>query len=161
MRRSRGGAGGSVPEPLLRALMIAAAEAHEVITHPPEGVRNMSEWAKKQACWNGLKTRKLDLDVDFESCLVPVEAARTVRREARSARILTEGINAQTEVVKLGAGFWKSVLDWGCMNGKLSPKDARVLQVCASIPRRLPADFQSKHALDLLGRLREHGFDGS
>lgn len=150
----------SVPEPLLRALMIAAAGAHEVITRPPEGVRNMSEWAKKQACWNGLKTRKLDLDDDFESCLVPVEAARAARREARSERILTEGIDAQTEVVKLGARFWESVLDWGRANRKLGPSDARVLQVCASIPRRLPADYQSKQALDVLGRLREHGFDG-
>jgi hypothetical protein len=40
----------TVSEPLARALMTAAAAAHDVITHPPVGVRNMSEWAKQQAC---------------------------------------------------------------------------------------------------------------
>lgn len=150
----------SVPDPLARALMIAAAGAHEVITHPPEGVRNMSEWAKKQACWNGLKMRRLDYDDDFENCRVQAEEARATRREARSAKTLTEGIDAQSEVVTLGADFWRGALFWGRANRKLSPKDANVLQICASIPRRLPEDFQSKHALEVVRRLREHGFDG-
>ena len=39
----------SVPEALQAALLLAAAEAHDVVTHPPVGVRNMSEWAKQQA----------------------------------------------------------------------------------------------------------------
>ena len=50
----------AVPEALRRALLVAAAEANNMITHPPSGVRNMSEWAKQQACWNGLKGRRLD-----------------------------------------------------------------------------------------------------
>ena len=36
---------------LERASMAAAEAANRVITNPPPGVRNMSEWAKKQACW--------------------------------------------------------------------------------------------------------------
>src|SRR5690606_23632372 len=74
----------SVPEALQRALLIAAAEAHDVITHPPVGVRNMSEWAKQQACWNGLKGRRLSYDSDFDGCLVLKEAARASERDQRS-----------------------------------------------------------------------------
>ena len=58
-----------------RALLLAAAEAHDVITHPPAGVRNMSEWAKQQACWNGMKGRTLNYDDDFETCLTLVDTA--------------------------------------------------------------------------------------
>ncbi|MCC5993952.1 MAG: AIPR family protein [Rhodobacteraceae bacterium] len=150
----------SVPEALQRALLLAAAEAHEVITRPPSGVRNMSEWAKQQACWNGLKGRKLDYAEDFDSCLTLVETARGTRRAARASEVMTEGINAQTEAVSLGAGFWNTVMNWGRSERKLTPKDMQILQICASIPRRIPTDFQAKHAMDLLARLRDLGFEG-
>ncbi|MFN7883474.1 MAG: AIPR family protein, partial [bacterium] len=57
----------SVPDALQRALLLAAAQAHGVITHPPAGVRNMSEWAKQQACWNGTKGRTMNYCDDFET----------------------------------------------------------------------------------------------
>ena len=150
----------SVTEPLQRALLLAAAEAHDVITGPPAGVRNMSEWAKQQACWNGLKGRNLEYDEDFDSCLTLVETEQSARRAARATEVMTEGINAQSETVSLGAGFWNTVMDWGRRERKLTPKDMQILQICASMPRRLPTDFQAKHAMDLLGRLKDQGFEG-
>jgi len=148
----------SVPEALQRALLLAAAEAHDVVTHPPAGVRNMSEWAKQQACWNGMKGRTLNYDEDFETCLTLAETARTAKRDEKAKRALTEGINAQSEVVTLGADFWKEVLTWGRERKRLTPKDQQILDVCASMPRRLPSDLQSRHALDALGRMRDQGF---
>jgi hypothetical protein len=67
----------AVPEPLLGALLIAAEGAHHAITHPPQGIRNMSEWAKRQACWNDFRGRKLAYDEDFDSSLVRLVGART------------------------------------------------------------------------------------
>ena len=40
-----------VPAALEEALKVTAKAANEQITNPPDGVRNFSEWAKKQACW--------------------------------------------------------------------------------------------------------------
>lgn len=150
----------AVPEPLARALMIAAAAAHDAITHPPAGVRNMSEWAKQQACWNGLKSRRLSYDEDFAVCLTQSDEAKATRREAHAERALTDGINAQAEVVTLGAEYWGRLLDWGKGAKRLTPKDMQVLQVCASMPRQLPNDSQSKHALGVLGRMRDLGYRG-
>ncbi len=148
----------SVPEALQRALLLAAAEAHDVITHPKAGVRNMSEWAKQQACWNGMKDRTLNYDDDFETCLTLLETARTAKREEKAKKNMTEGINAQSEVVNLGADFWKGLLAWGRERKRLTPKDQQILAVCASMPRRLPSDLQSYHALDALARMRDQGF---
>ena len=148
----------SVPDALKRALLLAAAEAHDVITHPPTGVRNMSEWAKQQACWNGMMGRTLNYDEDFETCLTLTETARTAKRDEKAKKAMTEGINAQSEVVTLGADFWKQVLAWGRERKRLTPKDQQILDVCASMPRRLPSDLQSRHALDALGRMRDQGF---
>lgn len=149
-----------VPDALQRALLLAAAEAHDVITHPPSGVRNMSEWAKQQACWNGLKGRRLDYDEDFGGCQTLVETVRTTGRDARAKKVLTEGITAQTEVVNLGAAFWNDVMAWGLAQRKLSPKDQQVLRKCVAMARGIvPSEFDSHHAIATLHRLRDLGFD--
>ena len=149
----------ALPDALQRALRVAAAVAHEIITHPPVGVRNMSEWAKQQGCWNGLMNRKLDYDQDFESCLTLLDNARTAKRDERAKKSLTDGINAQTAVVKLGGSFWERLVTWGREHKKLTPKDLQILEVCAAIPRKLPSDLQAQHAIDVLKRLRSDGFE--
>lgn len=148
----------AVPEALQRALLLAAAEAHDVVTHPPVGVRNMSEWAKQQGCWNAMQGRRLNYEDDFGSCLTLVDNARTAKREEKAKKALTDGINIQAEVVKLGPDYWKEALSWGRAHKRLTPKDQQILEVCASMPRRIPSDLQSRHALDALARLRDQGF---
>lgn len=151
----------SVPEALQRALLLAAAEAHDVITHPPAGVRNMSEWAKQQACWNGMKGRTLNYGDDFETCLTLIETARTNRRDERARQTLTDGINAQTEVVTLGADFWRDALAWGRERRRLSGEEQRVLELCSSMPRRIPNERDSRRAIETLARLKDQGFGES
>jgi hypothetical protein len=148
----------SVPDALQRALLLAAAEANDAITHPPVGVRNMSEWAKQQACWNGLKGRTLKYDEDFESCLTLEDMARTAKKDEKAKKAMTDGINVQSEVVTLGAIFWTEALSWGRERKLLTSKDMQILEVCASMPRRIPSDLQARQAMEALGRLKARGF---
>ena len=141
-----------------KTLLLAAAEAHKVVTHPPAGVRNMSEWAKQQGCWNNMQDRTLNYGVDFDSCLTLADAARETRRDEKARKIMIAGINAQSEVVNRGAEFWEKLLVWGREQARLSPKDSQILEICTSIPRRLPSDLQARHAMDILARMQEQGF---
>ena len=98
----------AVREPL--ALLFSSRhEAHDVITHPVAGVRNMSEWAKQQACWSSLEGREIDYGSGFESCLISAEGARAAVREGRHERRELDGIAVQTRVVDLGPEFWRTV----------------------------------------------------
>lgn len=144
-----------VPEALVHALLVAAAAAQEVITHPVSGMRNMSEWAKQQACWNALQSRTLDYGDSFESCLTLIEAARSSERDERKKKRELDGISAQSEVVKLGAVFWRDFLAQGIAEKKLSPKDQQIVSVCASMPSKLPSELQCKYAMSLLERLKQ------
>jgi hypothetical protein len=36
---------------LQQAIQVIAREVHQVITNPPDG-RNVTEWCKKESCWN-------------------------------------------------------------------------------------------------------------
>lgn len=147
----------AVPDPLIRALLIAAAAAHDVITHPVSGMRNMSEWAKQQACWNALERRDLNYGPQFNSCLTLKETSRASERDERKKKREIDGISAQLEVVKRGPDFWREVLERGMAERKLSPKDEQILNICAAMPRQLPSELQSKHAVSVLDRMKEEG----
>ena len=42
------------------AIAIIAEQVHEVLIHPPSGISNMTEWAKKQACWERVRNLVVD-----------------------------------------------------------------------------------------------------
>jgi len=144
-----------VSDDLVAALLIAAEIAHEVITHPAAGMRNFSEWAKQQACWSELQGRKIDYGRGFERCLTLRDTARRNERDAKDSQRELVGIQGQVTVVKLGADFWRDVLEQGRASGSLTTKDAEILRICTSMPRLLPTDKQARHALILLERLKE------
>lgn len=147
----------SVPDPLKRALLLAAAEAHHVIMHPVSGMRNMSEWAKQQACWHALASREIDYGEDLGSCLTLKDDAKAAERDERRKKREDDGISAQADVVGRGPAFWKGLLDKGRSQQKLSPKDEQILMVCAAMPRQIPSEQQCKYVLKLLERMEEEG----
>ena len=59
-----------ISQDLKDAILVAGSAAQSVITCPPEGVRNYSEWAKKQTCWQLLANRRLDYAGGFDRVLI-------------------------------------------------------------------------------------------
>lgn len=148
----------SVPEPLEDALLLTAEEAHDVIIHPPEGVRNMSEWAKKQACWAQVQERKIIYSLGLKEFLItPVEAASAVNQE-RSEQAEISKTNNVIFVVNCGGLFWRQALEWGVEYKILSPAESGVLEKCSWIPNYVPSDRQCSIAVKALKKLKEEGF---
>ena len=56
-----------------------------------------------------------------------------------------------------GATFWRQILDRGVATKKLDPKDQQILQICAVMPRQLPTELQSKHAIAVLEKMMGQG----
>ena len=90
---------------LKAALLIAGAEAQDVITHPPEGIRNISEWAKKQPCWQWLSERKLQYPDEFERVLLLPERADERIREAPADGALNGKEESTKKVCRSGTGL--------------------------------------------------------
>ena len=141
------------------ALVIAGAEAQLVITLPPEGVRNCSEWAKKQACWKSLSDRELHYPVEFERVLISPVLAVEREREARADKVADNSVRAELEVYKFGAKFWADARDWGREHRLLSPRENGILERCAAMPNKIPSEKQCEIAMDTLSKLRENGFE--
>ena len=150
-----------LPEPLEAALVVAASKANAVITNPDEGIRNMSEWAKKQVCWARLRSSKFEYGSGFEKVLVDPEEAEREVRSARKNETMASGIGMQTAVLEAGAKFWADLRRWGLEQNLLGPKADGILATCAAIPYKLPSEKQCIVAIQELERLKEKGYTGT
>ncbi len=147
-----------VPPELKDALLIAGAEAQDVITHPPEGVRNFSEWAKKQACWKWLSDRELQYPEGFDGILIDPELVEERAKDARADKAVENSVEAELEVHRLGSAFWAEARNWGRERSLLSPRENGVLETCAAIPNKMPSDKQCAIAMSALRKLQDEGF---
>lgn len=148
---------GITPE-LRFALLTAGAEAQEVITHPPEGMRNFGEWSKKETCWRWLAERDLDYGESFERVLISPDLAIEEVRDARAEKSVNVGADAQVQVFNLGGPFWTRARDWGREKELLSHREIGVINTCAAMPNKIPSPNQCLVAMAALEKLKEEGF---
>lgn len=140
------------------ALTIACTSANDVITNPPPGtVKNVTEWAKKEACWDRVAAIEVAWPRPFLEELISEEDVRDLKRSAVKEQKMLNGIEAQTAVVAAGAAAWKNVIDWGKERHILSQKDIEILAVAAAIPRKLPSERQCLAIVKILSKLRAEG----
>ena len=140
------------------AVMIASEQVHEVLVHPPDGIRNVTEWAKKQACW----ARVLRLDIEWPDAflqgLISAERQRDAVRTGRREQRELNGMEAQIAVVNAGGQFWSDALAWGRARQLLTPTETGILSAAACVPSEMPTDKQSSRAIEVLGKLKEEGY---
>lgn len=148
----------AVSASVTEALTISSEAVHAVITNPPPGIRNVTEWAKQQACWNRVKSLTLDLPEDLERQLLGKDEQKEASKSAGKEQKVTNGIVAQTTVLQAGATYWSQLRSWGATRKLLSPKELGVLECASSMPSKLPTEKQSLVALEALSRMREEGW---
>ena len=139
-------------------LAYVSREVHEVLVHPPEGISNVTEWAKKQACWERVRRLPTRWALAFVNELISEEERRSERLAGRRDQKLLNGIEAQTAVVAAGPAFWKVVLAWGRSRRLLTTREMSVIGVATRLPTRIPSEAQSKVTMKALEKLELEGF---
>ncbi len=142
------------------AIAIAATEVHEVLVHPPAGISNVTEWAKKQACWERVRNLDIDWPDAFLQGLISVQGQRDSARTARREQRELNGIEAQIAVVNAGGQFWSDALAWGRARRLLTAMETGILELAARVPTRTPTDKQSSRAIEILDKLNGEGYSG-
>jgi hypothetical protein len=147
---------GLTPSLLVQLELIAHA-MHLVITDPPAGVQNVTEWSKREACWERARTVDIDLLPETASELSLAEVVRDVERVARSQQRQDIGISAQTAVVELGHDYWANLRTWADERLLLPAEDEYLVRMAAGLAEGFPTDRQSKRLLQLKTRLELEG----
>ncbi|MCY3674012.1 MAG: AIPR family protein [Paracoccaceae bacterium] len=144
---------------ILKSVLETAGEkAQRVISNPPEGVRNFSEWAKKPLCWERLKISTIIYPEEFETALITSEDDGVLARYAYKEKKLDESANHQIRVYELGAAYWEKAWDWAKAEHLLTPKELGIIKFCAGIPFKTPSDKQCSVAIAALEKLKQEGF---
>lgn len=139
------------------ALPVIAKAVHDIIVDTPAGISNVTEWAKQQACWSCVAELKITLPQKLMSELTTKDEQREIERYAIKDQKVLNGIQAQSMVINAGGTFWHSVKEWGVGRQLLSSKDDGILEVAASVPKKIPSEKQCIAAVEILRRLQAEG----
>jgi hypothetical protein len=139
-------------------LALIAKSAFDVIVAPSHGFQNVTEWCKKEICWQRVRETEVPINRAFIRELVGQDEIRGAKKNARTQQQMNSGIEAQTSVVTLGAGYWLKLGEWGRKNKLLSAKDEKLLKIATKIPQTIPTDWQSVLLLAIMQRMEEEGF---
>lgn len=139
----------TIPADLKMVVKEAAIGVQGVILTPPEGMRNIGEWTKKEECWTRARNLALQLP-SAAAWLVTGDTARTRRADARKQGELDDTISLQSRLLELSqSGYWASLSRWSRL-----PATATAQQQSLVIKASNPSSFVRISAKDLL-RLEE------
>lgn len=143
------------------AIAVAAELVHGEITLPPQGISNVTEWCKKDACWERLLNR-LDqlhelLPDSFKRELVGRDQVVEEKKSAAGVQKIDDGIACQRRVLEITAIQWRQVLESLSERQLLSQKESSILQIATQIPNKIPSERQCVILVELLGRAAEEG----
>lgn len=147
----------AVPQPVLDTALRAARLAFDVLTDERRQLGNVTEWAKRQDCWQAVQSKPMLLDESFRETLVSDHIVREERQNARATQKIDSGIEAQTAVWKLSKDDWKQVLAFGTQNGCLTSKEVGILGVVTRTNPGIPTERQSACLLQVLSRVNDRG----
>ena len=148
----------SIPEQVGDILIDLAELVLQKITEPARKVVNVTQWCKRDECWEDVKKIQLHLPKEIEGWLITVDDQKTEQRFAKKAQRVTNDIYAQTMVVEIPAGTWRRLSEFAEQRRMVAPTDVVALAVACKIPSKIPNTYQSKRLLTLLQKAQEEGF---
>ena len=149
----------SVNEIVETNLALVAEKVHDVLIETPEGLSNVTEWAKRQGCWIEIRKLKINWSSEFVDGLISSDTKKEFDHNARKEQKVLNEIEAQIAVVNAGQVYWKDVAQWGTNNYFLSPMELDLLNLVNKLPTKIPSGRQSQKILEVLFKLQEEGFN--
>ena len=145
--------------PALEAQLLAIAEeVNRKIQETPDTITNVTEWCKKESCWQGIRETPIPIRQDLEGELLDAEEVSDKKKGAERIQKIDDGIMSQQYVLAKGAEYWKRVAEYGLDRACLSPKEMSIIAIACQIPSKLPTERQSDVVLQIEKRVIEEGF---
>lgn len=140
-------------------LKVTTKEVYDFITRDDRLTLNVTEWCKKEACWNRAKEETWTLLPKFINSLIDLEEEKEELEESKKERKLMNELNLEMEIVKLGANYWEKILRWGKERKLLSPIEENILSVAANFEKtyKVPTHKQAKKIFEIREKLYDEG----
>lgn len=147
-----------IPGVLSDQMARIAKSVLDSITDPSRGMANVTQWCKREACWDRVKELDITLDANIQSVLIDIDNVKSEVRKARKDQRMVTGIEAQTRVVNYGADYWKKVQYYVAEKKIPYQAEAESLKIACQIPFKLPNSVHSQKLLELLNKAVAEGW---
>lgn len=144
-----------------KGIEITSRFVNDDLIDPPEGISNISEWAKMEACWTRLKGGIAELNAEFPPEftreLVSISEVKAEAKTAKNIQKIDNGIDAQKRVLEIPAQEWSEIMQLGQQKKLFSPKELGILNVASQIPAKFPTEKQCVVLIDVLQTAEQEG----
>jgi hypothetical protein len=148
----------SVPEVVKNVLDILAKKVYEKLTAPDRVVENVTQWCKREKCWEGVQDIDYILPMEIEKYLIDKEDIKIAVQDAKQDQRILSDAEAQIKVVGIPSSKWIEALSFTSEKQLASPDEIVALRVATQLPKKIPSVIQSKILLTLLEKLYNEGF---
>lgn len=147
-----------VPSAIENALVELSELVYEKLTDPSRGIENVTQWCKREGCWNSVQTINYVIAADVEDCLMTRDELRTAIRDEKADRRIEKDADAMTMVVGIDAVKWQTIKDFAISKRLATTDELLALRIACQLPSKVPNPVQSKKLIALLDKLYEEGF---
>jgi hypothetical protein len=120
-----------IPLKLVMVIKIIAFYVNGKLMTPPSQFKNITEWAKKELCWDTINGDLQDIMAKVEpllaSLVVDLEGESHLKKTAKAEQIIDSSIDAQRRVLEYGKENWKPLAAEALKNELLSIKEMSIL----------------------------------
>jgi len=149
----------AVPSAIGETSLAVAEKVFELLTDERRPIVNVTEWAKREACWDGVRKAHIDVPEAFLATLVSRDRVAQRRADAVAVQKIDSGILAQAKVLQMGAPAWESVRQFVIARRLATPTHIGILDVATGRKRGIPSEKQSSVLLGILKTAEQNGFD--
>jgi len=129
------------------------------LVSPNREVQNVTEWAKREACWKKAKEIAVPLSKAFEASLTTKEEEKEDQRAAKKDQKRSNNVSAMIQIAEYGVPKWKNLLEWGMTNRIFSATEISFVRTAIAMEMgKFPSEKQCARILQVLNRARTEGF---
>lgn len=149
----------SIPDVLTNELVKITKFVSDKITDPNRAIINVTQWCKRDACWESVKKCSITLSSEIERILQSKSENKQVEKDAVKDQQFVSEIEIQKQVLDLGAEFWNEVSEFCTIHQiAATPDQQKALTYALRIPVQFPSAHQSQKLMQLLALVRVNGF---
>lgn len=149
----------SVSDVVIDECLAIGAKVQRVLLSENRPVQNVTEWAKREACWDLVKQAEHVLSEAVASTLADRSRVVEKRRDAVSTMKIDKGIDVQMLVVTKQASEWLALEEFAKGKRLLTEKDAGILALVTGRKVGFPTEAQCKVLVNLLEKAKGLGFE--
>jgi AIPR protein len=144
---------------MYEAIELVSHKVHEIIINPP-GSKNVTEWCKRPACWDTIRSLQVDLPTSLQNELLSTGSEKDARSSGDSEASVNEEQKLIAQIVRIPASVWFQLATWARETRNLDAGQRRFVSSLglAQQRSRSPSIKDAKQALLILEVAQRLGF---